>query len=127
MLCYVLQVSEHVEREDLKALLGREIGPEIEEAIVTAGQLLIEQGRQQGLEQGREKGRQQGREEVRQQGREEGRQRLQEVLLQLLRQRFGGQVDSNVEKRIEAASIEQVETWTRRVLSAASLGELFAN
>jgi predicted transposase/invertase (TIGR01784 family) len=115
VLCYVLQVSEHVEREALKALLAREIGPETEEAIVTAGQLLIEQGREEGRQQGREE------------GREEGRQRLQEMLLQLLRQRFGGQVDSHVEQRIGAASIEQVETWTRRVLSVATLGELFAN
>jgi hypothetical protein len=76
VLCYVLQVSEYVERDALKALLAREIGPEIEEAIVTDGQRLIEQGRQQGLEQGR------------QQGLEQGRQRLQELLLQLLRQRF---------------------------------------
>ena len=116
VLCYVLQVSEHVERDALKALLAREIGPETEEAIVTAGQLLIEQGRQQG----REEGRQQGREEGRQQG-------IQEMLLQLLRQRFGGQVDSHVEQRIAGASLEQVETWTRRVLSAATLGDLFAN
>jgi predicted transposase/invertase (TIGR01784 family) len=107
VLCYVLQVSEHVERNALKALLAREIGPETEEAIVTAGQLLIEQGRQQG--------------------REEGRLRLQELLLQLLRERFGGQVDAHVEQRIATASIEQVETWTRRVVSAATLGELFAN
>jgi hypothetical protein len=107
VLCYVLQVSEHVEREALKALLAREIGPETKEAIVTAGQLLIEQGREEG--------------------RQEGRQSLQALLLDLLRQRFGGQVDAQVEQRIGAASMEQVETWTRRVLSAATLGELFAN
>jgi hypothetical protein len=107
VLCYVLQVSEHVEREALQALLAREIGPETEEAIVTAGQLLIEEGRQQG--------------------REEGRQLLQELLLQLLRQRFGGQVDTEIEQRIRTASIEQAESWTRRVLSATTLGELFTH
>jgi hypothetical protein len=36
-------------------------------------------------------------------------------------------VDSHVEQRIGAASFEQVETWTLRVPSAASLGELFAH
>ncbi len=30
VLCYVLRVSEHVEREALRALLAREIGPETE-------------------------------------------------------------------------------------------------
>jgi predicted transposase/invertase (TIGR01784 family) len=107
VLWYILRVSEHVERDALKALLAREIGPETEEAIVTAGELLIEQGRQQV--------------------REEGRRRLQELLLQQLGQRFGGQVDSRVEQRVAAASTEQVETWFRRVLSVASLSELFAN
>ena len=74
---------------------------------MTAGQLLIEQGRQQG--------------------RQEERQRLQELLLHLLRQRFGDAVDAPVERRIATASIEQIETWTRRVLSVATPGELFAN
>lgn len=70
---------------------------------MTAGQLLIEQGRQEGRQEG-----------------------FRELLLQLLRQRFGGQVDAQVERRIAGASTEQVETWTRRVLSAATLDELLA-
>ena len=107
-----LQVSEHVEREELKALLAREIGPETEEAIVTAGQLLIEQGVKQGIEQGVKQGFQQGE---------------RAALLRLLRHRFGDQVDSHVEERVATASIEQVETWTIRVLSAATLADLFAN
>ena len=115
LLCYILQVNEHVQRDELQELLTREIGPQTQEAIVTAGQLLIEQGRQQGREEGR------------QQGREEGRKDFQEVLLQLLRQRFGDQVDSTVERRVIEASLEQVQAWTKRVLSAATLSELFAN
>jgi hypothetical protein len=108
LLCYVLQVNQHVQREQLQELLTREIGPQTQEAIVTAGQLLIEQGRQQGLEQGRQQG-------------------FQEVLLQLLRQRFGDQVDSVVERRVMEAPLEQVQAWAKRLLSAATLGELFAN
>jgi len=107
LLCYILQVNEHVQRDELQELLTREIGPHTQEAIVTAGQLLIEEGRQQG--------------------REEGRKGFQEVILQLLRQRFGDQVDSIVERRIIEASLEQVQAWTTRVLSAATLSELFAN
>jgi predicted transposase/invertase (TIGR01784 family) len=112
VLCYVLQVSEYVEREELKALLAREIGPETEEAIVTAGQLLIEQGVKQGIEQGVKQGFQQGE---------------RAALLRLLRHRFGDQVDNHVEERVATASIERVETWTVRVLSAATLADLFAN
>ena len=100
---YILEVNEHVEPEALQALLEREVGPETKDTIVTAAQRYIEQGRQ------------------------EGRQQFQEVLLQLLRQRFGNEVDAQVERRVATASSEQVATWTRRVLSAATLPELLAD
>jgi len=104
---YILQVNEHVAPEALQALLERDIGPEAKEIVVTAGQQLIEQGRQEGRKEGRQQG-------------------FQEVLLRLLRQRFGAQVDVQVEQRILTASVEQIETWSMRVLSAATLAELFA-
>ncbi|HWU86120.1 MAG TPA: Rpn family recombination-promoting nuclease/putative transposase [Kofleriaceae bacterium] len=116
VLCYILQVSEHVEREALKALLAREIGPETEEAIVTAGQLLIEQGVKQGIEQGVKQGIKQG-----------FQQGERAALLRLLRHRFGDEVDNYVEERVATAPIERIETWTIRVLSAATLADLFAN
>jgi hypothetical protein len=71
------------------------------------GQQLIEQGRQQGIEQ--------------------GRQLLQQLLLDLLRQRFNAEVDSHIEERIATASAEQIKIWSVRVLSAPTLGELFAD
>jgi hypothetical protein len=67
---------------------------------MTAGQRLIEEGRQQGV---------------------------QGVLLRLLRQRFGDAVNPQVEQRIATASIEQIEAWSVRMLSAATLAELFAD
>ena len=68
------------------------------------------------------------RQEAVQEGRQEGRQRLQEVLLRLLQQRFGSEeVNDQVEQRVATASIEQIETWTGRVLSAAKLSELLAD
>ena len=78
---------------------------------MTAGQRLIEQGRQQGIEQGIE----------------QGRQRFQEMLLRLLRQRFGNEVDAQVAQRVAAASFEQIEAWTTRVLSASTLADLFSD
>jgi predicted transposase YdaD len=75
---------------------------------MTAGQRLIEQGRQQGVEQGRQQGH-------------------QEMLLRLLRQRFGHAVNAHVEQRIATASVEQIEAWSVRLLSAATLAELFAD
>lgn len=105
---YILEVNDHVEPEELQGLLEREIGPETKDAIMTAGQRLIEQGRQQGIEQGRQQG-------------------VQGVLLRLLRQRFGDAVNAQVEQRIATASLEQVEAWTGRVLSAATLAEVLAD
>jgi hypothetical protein len=71
---------------------------------VTAGQQLIEQGKKEGRQQG-----------------------FQEALLRLLRQHFGAEVDPHVEQRIAAASVEQVETWFIRGLSAVTLAEVFAD
>jgi predicted transposase YdaD len=108
VLCYILEVNDHVEREALQALLERELGPEAKEAIVTAGQQLIEQGRQEG----------------RREGRREGECAL---LLRQLRRRFGDAVNADIEQRIATASIEQIDTWAERVLSAATLTELLAD
>jgi hypothetical protein len=49
------------------------------------------------------------------------------MLLRLLRQRFGNEVDTHVEQRIAAASVEQIEAWSGRVLSAATLAEAIAD
>jgi hypothetical protein len=71
---------------------------------MSAGQRLIQQGRQKGIQQG-----------------------MQGVLLRLLRQRFGDAVNAQVEQRIATASLEQVEAWIGRVLSAVTLAEVIAD
>ncbi|HWO19591.1 MAG TPA: Rpn family recombination-promoting nuclease/putative transposase [Kofleriaceae bacterium] len=108
VLCYVLEVNDHVKREALQALLERELGPEAKEAIVTAGQQLIEQGRQEGLREGL-------------------RQGECALLLRQLRRRFGNAVNADIEQRIATAPIEQIDTWADRVFSAATLAELLAD
>ena len=104
---YILEVNEHVRPEALQKLLERDLGPEAKDAIMTAGQQLIEQGIAQGIEQ--------------------GRRRFQESLLRLLRQRFGGAVTPQVEQRIATASLDQIEAWLARVVPSATLAELFAD
>ncbi len=64
----------------------------------------VEQGVKQGLEQGERK-----------------------LLLRQLRRRFGAAVDGEIERRVGTASVEQVEIWAERVLSAATLAELLAD
>ncbi len=111
LLRYIFDVNEFVKRDDLQKLLEREIGTQAKDVMMTVGQQLREEGRQEG----------------RQQGIEQGRQRVQEMLLNLLRQRFETAVTPAVEQRVAAASFEQVEAWTSRVLSAATLAELLGD
>ena len=58
------------------------------------------------------------------QGLEQGERKL---LLRQLRRRFGAEVDGETERRVAAASAEQIEMWAERVLSAATLAELLAD
>lgn len=109
---YILEVNEDVEPQALQALLESEIGPEAKDTIVTAAQRYIEQGIQQGIEQGLQRGRQEG---------------FQELLLRLLRHRFSDAVDTRVEQRVASASVHDIETWSLRVSSAATLAEVFAD
>jgi len=108
---YILLVSQHVGLEVLQTFMVRMV-PEAKDLIMTAGQRLIEEGLQQGLQQGRQEGRQ---------------EREREVLLRLLRQRFGSQVGGDTERRLATAPPERIATWLDRVLSAATLAELLAD
>lgn len=58
---------------------------------------------------------------------EQGVERERKLLLRLLRRRFGAEVDREIECRVAAAPVEQVEIWAERVLSAATLAELLAD
>ena len=72
----------------------------------------VQEGVKQGVKQGIQQGIQQGE---------------CAVLLRQLRQRFGDAVDAHVEQRVATASIEQIDLWTMRILSAATLAEVFAD
>jgi hypothetical protein len=52
---------------------------------------------------------------------QQGERRL---LLHLLRKRFGAQVNADTERRLAAATPEQIALWAERVFSAATLAEL---
>jgi hypothetical protein len=66
--------------------------------------------------------------QLREEGRREGRREGEcAVLLRQLRRRFGDAVNADVEQRIATASIEQLDTWADRVLSATTLTELLAD
>jgi hypothetical protein len=49
------------------------------------------------------------------------------MLLHLLRHRFGSEVDAQVEARVAAASFEQLQAWSARLLSTPTLAALLAD
>jgi hypothetical protein len=79
-------------------------GAEAKDTVMTAGERLIQEGEERGIQRGE-----------------------RALLLRLLRKRFGNQVDGPTERRVEAASSEQIAIWAERVLSAATLAELLAD
>jgi hypothetical protein len=48
------------------------------------------------------------------------------VLLRQLRKRFGREVNTAIEQRSVAASVEQLDVWVERVLTAATLRDALA-
>lgn len=83
-----------------------------QDIVETWRQEAIQEGVKQGVQEGVKQGIQQGE---------------CAVLLRLLRHRFGDAVDAHVEQRIATATIEQIDLWTVRILSAATLAEVFAD
>jgi hypothetical protein len=57
----------------------------------------------------------------------ESLERQRRLLLRMLRQRFGEDVDGATEQRLNAASDAQIEVWIERVLSVPTLAELLAH
>jgi hypothetical protein len=82
----------------------------------------LAQGRKEGRNEGHAQGREEGRTEGHAQGLTAGRV---EVLLKVLRQRFGN-VSTAAERRLRRASSAELDRFTERVLTAVSVRELMA-
>jgi len=84
-------------------------------------ELWFEEATRKGMLQGRQEGKLEGRQEGKLEGRQEGESML---LRRQLSRRFGALPDA-IETRLNQASLEQLETWSERVLDAKSLDEVF--
>jgi hypothetical protein len=100
---YIMLMSPALEPKVVAKRLLAVVGEESKEEIMTAGEILIQQGREQGLEQG-----------------------VRGSLLKLLRKRFG-ELPDPVRARIEAAGSAQLDAWLDRFVTAASLDEVMAD
>lgn len=82
---------------------------------------------QKGLQEGRQKGLQEGRQEGLAEGQAKGAQQAQILILQRqLTKRFG-ELPPQALAQIQAATVQQVETWLDRVLDAPTLDEVLAS
>jgi predicted transposase YdaD len=95
----------------LRDLLAQ-LGSQAEEAYVTTAEMLRAEGRAEGEARGEARGRAEG----------EARGRA-EALVQLLTLKFGPLPAAAVDV-VHGASVDQLETWTGRVLAAGTLDEV---
>ena len=102
---YIFATNEPDQPEALVQRLLAAVGEEGKEEIMTAADQLMERGREQGLKQGLERGR-------------------REMLLDQLRERFGVLPDAVV-ARVTAAGMTELQAWSKRVLTAPGLGDVF--
>jgi len=80
---------------------------------------------QQGLAKGREEGLSEGLARGREEGREEERpEQTRRILVALLGTRFGP-VPPNVQRKVNKAKLDELEAWTCRMVTAASVEDVF--
>ena len=102
VLRYILSVEKEMPKEEARRLLAEHLGPQGTEAIMTAGEKLVEQGRI------------------------EGRAETARSLVQRLLQRRFRTLPPSVVKRIEAADVDQLELCAERILDAESIEDVLS-
>jgi hypothetical protein len=110
VVSYILQVTD-TPPQDLEGFV-QQMGPKAVDAYMTGAQQLTAQARAEARAEGQAEGRAEGRAEGQ-----------AELLLKLLSLRFGA-LSPEVEERVRAARVEQLDVWAERVLSAANLQEV---
>jgi len=98
----------------LRAMIAQQIGRVAAEEIMTTADMLRSEGMREGERKGERKGKREGE-----------RKGKREVLLLLLRQRFG-RLPATVTARIKSADTAELDTWLRRVVVTSSLDEVLA-
>jgi hypothetical protein len=96
---YILQATKD---RDLMPTIHQYVNEQTQESLMSVGEWLRASGKAEGEARGRA-----------------------ELLLQLLHQRFG-RLSRTARARIHAGTIPELERWASRLLTAASLGEVFA-
>jgi hypothetical protein len=111
---YTERVNGQLERDILIRHLAPLVGPGLEDHMLTFEQLLRKEEFEKGVDQGREDGIKEGIEKGQ-----------RELLLDQLTERFGA-LPMAVTERITQASVQNLKRWGKRILTAASLDDVFA-
>jgi hypothetical protein len=96
---YIWVVNEKLGVEELRQLVEREVGKDVEEALVNSVDMLRAEGRSEGQ---------------------------REMLVRLLGKRFGA-LPEEAAARINAAEPAQLEAWFDRVLTAPTLADVLGD
>jgi hypothetical protein len=108
ILCYVFEVADsEPEPLRLQSFLARNVGSRATEVVMSTAEKLRQQGRAEGEAEGLAKGR-------------------VATLLKQLTLKFG-QLTATTRKRVESASIDELDRLAERILSAKTLREVFAD
>jgi hypothetical protein len=110
VLRYLVVVTGDLPFETVRRELAR-ASTKLEETMVSHFDQAYEKGKREGLEQGLERGLEQGRAEA-----------LRATLARLLDARFGP-LPEGVARRIGSASLDELDRWVERVVTASSLDE----
>ena len=108
VLRYVLLKTE-VAPEAVERFVVQEVGEQAREVYVTAAQRIAEEALARGHAEGRAEGKAEGK---------------AELVARLLQLRFG-ELPQSVQDRLASATVEQLDTWAERVLTAPSLDSVF--
>lgn len=99
ILRYILGAAD-LRPQELRALVEGATSPEVEEEMLSTADMLFEEGMQKGLREGQAR-----------------------TVLKLLRLKFR-RLPAGTTERVRAASEKELERWTERVLTAASLADV---
>lgn len=109
LLLEYISVTSDAEPSNI-AEFARKIGPVAEDAYMTAAEKLTQQVREQSLKEGRSEGLKEGQ---------------AKLLLRQLALRFGD-LPEGVSERVQQAADDDLACWAERIITAASLDEVFA-
>jgi len=107
VLRYLVDVNEHATNQGLSRVLHSTLGARASEAMMTLGEQLRAEGREEGREEGAVLGQ-------------------RDLLHRMVVGRFGV-LPEPLAARLASATLEQIDRWANRLVTAATVDAIFAD